>query len=214
MEWLPVIAVAITGAFALIGYAITYRNNLKLEQVRGRLDRVNRQLGDLYGPLLALVSGGTRARVAFLERYRPGKRAFWEDTPNEEEGAVWRLWMTEVFMPLNLQIEKIIVENTDLLDSDHMPEPFLDLVAHVEAYRTVIKRWGQADFSEYVSLLPFPSGLQGHVEEEFARLKRLQGELLGLLGSAARWDSERNRARRVEPMKLSVKDPKRPSGPT
>lgn len=184
MEWLPVIAVTITGAFALIGYAVTYRNNLKIEQIKGRLDRVNRQLGELYGPLLALVSGGSQARAAFLKRYRPGKRGFWVEAPSEEEAEVWRLWMKEVFMPLNLEIERIIVQNADLLDTDHMPQPFLSLVAHVEAYRTVLKRWEQNDFSEHLSLLPFPKGLRIHVEDEFSRLKRLQGELLGFLRSA------------------------------
>ena len=52
---------------AFIGYLVTYLNNLKLSQRTERLERINRQLGELYGPLFALTQSSDRAWKAFRE---------------------------------------------------------------------------------------------------------------------------------------------------
>jgi hypothetical protein len=91
--------------------------------------------------------------------------------------------MREVFMPINLRVEEVIVGKADLLDEAEMPLPFLHLVAHVAAYKTVIRRWDQNDFTDNVALLPFPrSDLLAFVRNGFAHLKQEQQRLLGELG--------------------------------
>lgn len=196
-----------TIALALIGYVITHRNDVRRDQRQALLDRVNRQLGELYGPLLALVTATDSAWNAYMSRYRPGgslrepgmvtdrsdvvpgpRLAAWpppnvnpQRAPTAGEGVTWRLWIREVFMPLNLRMEEVIITKADLLEGDAMPVPFLDLVAHVESYRTVLKRWDEGDYSEQFALLLFPATLRGHVTEQFQLLKREQSRLLGLL---------------------------------
>ena len=61
--------------------------------------------------------------------------------------------MTEVFQPLNDRAAEIVTKNADLLEGSSMQPLLLQLVAHVFAYRVIIKRYA-------------PSG------------KRLQGSLL------------------------------------
>ena len=183
MDWLPVFAFLATASLALIGYLVTHWLEVRREQRRARLERVNRQLGELYGPLLALVSSGEEAWTAFRSHYRAGLK-FWlsDPPPTDDEAAAWRLWMREVFMPLNLRVEDVIVGKADLLDEDEMPMPFLQLVAHVAAYKTVLKRWDQKDFADNIALLPFPrSYLLPLVQERFALLKQEQQKLLGEL---------------------------------
>jgi len=170
-------------ALAVAGYLITHWLEVRLEQRRARLELVNRQLGELYGPLFALVAGSRQAWGAFRKRYRPEQK-FWtgDPSPTDEEAAAWRLWMREVFMPINLRVEDVIVGKADLLDETEMPMPFLQLVAHVAAYKTVIKRWDQADFTENIALVAFPrSDLLPLVQKRFAMLKEEQQALLGEL---------------------------------
>ena len=48
--------------------------------------------------------------------------------------------MTEVFQPLNDRAAEIITKNADLLEGSAMEPLLLQLVAHVFAYRVIIKR--------------------------------------------------------------------------
>jgi len=54
-----------------------------------------------------------------------------------------RKWMTEVFQPLNDRAAEVITKNADLLEGSAMEPLLLQLVAHVFAYRVIIKRCDQ-----------------------------------------------------------------------
>lgn len=49
--------------------------------------------------------------------------------------------MTEVLQPLNERVAEIVTKNADLLEAAAMEPLLLQLVAHVSAYRVIIKRW-------------------------------------------------------------------------
>ena len=49
--------------------------------------------------------------------------------------------MTEVFQPLNDRAAETITKNADLLEGSSMEPLLLQLVAHVFAYRVIIKRY-------------------------------------------------------------------------
>jgi hypothetical protein len=182
MDWTTGLTIAASALLAVVGYIATYLYNLKLAQRKDRLDRINRQLSDFYGPLLSLVSSSQSSWDAFRRRYRSDTLSFWSDDPppTVEEAAAWRLWMTEVFMPLNEGMADVITQHADLLDESDMPPSLLDVCAHVKAYRPTIKRWENGDFAEHTSLTGFPSAeLRRFASEGFARLKAEQRDLLG-----------------------------------
>jgi hypothetical protein len=184
MDWTTGLTIGVTVLIAGAGYLATYGYNLKLARRKDRLDRVSRQLSDLYGPLLALVSASQSSWEMFRRRYRPDIPGFWDDpAPTADEAAAWRLWITEVFMPLNERMVDVITEHADLLDESDMPRSLLQACAHVAAYRPVIKRWHEEDFSEHLSVINFPSAeLLRFASEGFARLKAQQRTLLGHQG--------------------------------
>ena len=171
----------VTVVLAFIGYLVTYLNNIRLSQRTERLARVNRQLGELYGPLFALSEASDRAWQAFRQRYRPGSSYFVEGSPpTEEELKVWRLWMTTVFMPNNLRMYELILSKSDLLIESDMPPCLLDLCAHITAYQTVMKRWESDDFSEHTSLINHPTQqVIEYAREAFGALKAEQARLIG-----------------------------------
>lgn len=182
-----IITLTVTVGLAFLGFIIKYLNDVAIARRRDRLDRINQQLKYLYGPLYATRHVSHIAWEAFRSRYRPGKRFFRsEPPPSKDELAAWRLWMTEVFMPLNLRLEKTIVENGDLIIEKEMPECFLRLCAHVAAYKPVIRKWQSGDYSEHMSMSAFPTkDLNKYIDSSYARLKNDQAALLGALKAKA-----------------------------
>jgi hypothetical protein len=106
MSWKAALSLGIPALVVVTGYVVTHRNNLRLSERKDRLERINRQLGELYGPLFATASASNAAWLTFRSQYRP-TGAYWGGTgpkPTPEEAAAWRLWITTVFMPLNRQM--------------------------------------------------------------------------------------------------------------
>ncbi|WP_089104732.1 hypothetical protein [Streptomyces hyaluromycini] len=177
------IAAAVTIALAFAGYMATYLNGLRLAQRQERLARVNRQLSEFYGPLFALTEANSRTFAAFLARHaRPGGTSPFSDTtpPSEEELADWRLWVTTVFLPVLREMRGLVVGRADLLREPEMPSLLLELCAHTAGYEITVARWAQGDFSDHLSLVPFPSEeLAAYARRGFGELKREQARLLG-----------------------------------
>jgi len=177
---IDIASLIITIVLAFIGYLVTYLNNLRLSQRTERLERINRQLGELYGPLFALTQSSDRAWKAFREKHRPGQAYFGEgEPPSEEDLKVWRLWMSTVFMPINLRMYELVLSKSDLLIESQMPQCLLDMCAHVTAYQTVARKWENKDFSEHTSLIGYPSQeLMIYTTQSFVTLKAEQERLI------------------------------------
>lgn len=176
-----VVTTTVTVLLAFLGYLITYLNNLRLSQRAARLERVNRQLGELYGPLFALTHASNIAWLAFRSQYRPGRDYFGEgEPPTDEELKAWRLWMSTVFMPNNLRMYEAIQTKSDLLIESEMPDCLLALCAHVTAYQAVMKKWENDDFSEHTALVEYPTrSLLEYTRNSFQKLKVEQEKLIG-----------------------------------
>jgi hypothetical protein len=168
---------------AFLGYLATYVNGLRLAQRHERLSRVNRQLTEFYGPLLALTQSNRRIFEEFVTRHHRagGVSPFVaEDGPTEAELVEWRLWFTTVFMPNIRRMRGIVVDRADLLMESSMPVVLLALCAHVSGYEITISRWESRDYSEHTSVVAYPGQeLDDYVSGAFAVLKRQQTRLLG-----------------------------------
>jgi hypothetical protein len=181
MQWSQVATLSVTVLLALLGYLLTYGNNLRLAQRKDRLERVERQLREFYGPLLSLAEASTRVWEAFRGKYRPGG-PFWgaQDNPSSEEAAAWRTWMSIVFQPMNEEMARLITQHADLVEEVNTPQCLLELFAHVAAYRPVVEAWKAGNFSEHTSLLEFPTrSILEYAREHCHRLKQEQALLLG-----------------------------------
>lgn len=181
------VPLAITVALAFLGFVATYLNNLRIDQRKARLDRVNRQLSNLYGPLYALSWAAHIAWVEFRAQYRRPEQPFWTGSPppTDEEKAGWRLWMNAVFMPANRKMKDTIIHNAELLVEEEIPKCLLDLCAHVSSYEALQARWGAGDYRDHLALVNFPTEVREYAKSAFLRLKAEQGRLIGIKQSAA-----------------------------
>jgi hypothetical protein len=173
------IAIGVTILLALVGYALKYLNDLRLAQRKDRLDRINLQLRELYGPLVALNAASFRLWGVFLKRHQS------DMPPALRDPEAWRLWMTMVFIPLNREMRSIVAQHADLLrDPGGMPECLTDLSAHVAGYEIVAEKWRTGNFDphnldENVSVVDFPQDVFAkYVDSAFRELKAEQERLL------------------------------------
>jgi len=175
------ITAIVTIFVALIGYLVTYWNNIRLSQRTDRLNRINKQLAEFYGPLYSLVDTDNQAWGAFRSKYRPGRPFFGTNPPpTDNDLEAWRLWMTTIFMPRNLQMYELIVSKADLLIEADIPDCLRALSAHVASYEAVMKQWENNDFSEHSPVINYPAQeLIEYSSQSFTYLKKEQEKLLG-----------------------------------
>jgi hypothetical protein len=186
--------VALVGVCAaVIGYFVKYRTDLRLEQRNDRLERVNRQLSEFYGPLLALTRSSDESWQAFRKRYRSGGGSYWKSDPppTREDAIAWRLWMTTVFVPLHQRMMDLVLRHAALIEEPEMPSSLLALCAHVAGYQAVLKEWETGEISikreDNISIVNFPrQELADYAAAAFSRLKAEQGRHLGSTSRAAR----------------------------
>src|SRR5262245_46626628 len=95
--------------------------------------------------------------------------------------------MTTVFQPLNVDMEKTIVNNSQLILGRRMPRAFRELIAQTEAYKAVIAAWKEADRNDpraYTSRanntvigLNYPTNIRECVQRVYDGLKERQEHL-------------------------------------
>lgn len=174
------ITASVTIFVALLGFVLKYINDLALAKRKDKLDRINKQLGDFYGPLYSLLKSNQQAWASFRQKYKPVRGAYFDpdNPPTEEQVKAWRHYMKAVFMPANEKMYDIIVSKSDLLIEDDMPQCILNLVSHIVVYRAVIKNWDLGDTKENVSIIDFPNESREYVYDAFEKLKKEQFRLL------------------------------------
>lgn len=174
-----IVTAAVTLTVAVLGFLATYANSVRLNQRQARLERVNRQLSELYGPMLAIRGANQRAFQEFARTYEFDNGRFRGKPPTEEDHEVWRRWVRTVFAVENRRLYSILLTKADLLIDDEMPRVLLDFYAHVLGYEVTIKEWEEGDYRETGSVIVFPKGLDAYAERCFSVLKEEQARLIG-----------------------------------
>lgn len=178
MDAALIITTTVTILLAIAGYVFTYLNNLRLSQRKDRLDRVNRQLAELYGPMFSLVNASNIAWQGFRKDHRPNE-AYFSSSTTEEDYKEWRLWMSVVFMPINKKLYDLILEKSDLLIETEMDNSLLMFCAHIAAYHAVLEKWNHQDYSEHLSVIAYPKEIEEYARRSYTKLKAEQALLLG-----------------------------------
>jgi hypothetical protein len=176
-----------TVAFAIVGGVVGFlakgAYDLWSARRKERLDRVNKQLKLLYGPLYALNRSSNIAWSAFRKRLRPDASfVFDRDHPlTQSELEAWRRWLLTVFKPIHEEMLATITKNSDLLIGAEFPEALKTFCAHAAAYKVVFEQWSKNDFSEHFAVVAYPADdLNEYLETSFRKLKSEQGRLLGM----------------------------------
>lgn len=176
---LTAVSIGVTLLLGFAGYAAAYLNNLALARRKERLELVTKQINEFYGPLYLSSKASAIAYQAFkLTLGITPTEGFSAngDTPTMRE---WRLWVTEVLMPMNLQQEQIIIGNAHLIREQEVPECLLRFVAHIATWKAVLKKWERGDHSQQFAAVPYPADVADYAAAAYAALKAEQLRLIG-----------------------------------
>lgn len=179
-----IVGVLIAVFTATVGYLVSYADQHRKDQIAF----VSAQIEKLYGPLFALVQANDMAWVHFQQNYWKERQSYFQiDTPLQAvEVDLWRLWMRNVFQPMNVRMEEAIVNNAQLLVGEQMPSMFLQFISHTEAYKSVIASWKEGPVkadgmsaSANVPPVAFPSqpAFSKCITAQYRNLKKLQQQL-------------------------------------
>jgi len=151
-----ILLAAYTGLVALvsglIGFLVNHFLALWREtNLRRRVETaryLERQIGELYGPLLGLIEHSEM--VYEILRKKLGHAA----TPkidftklDERDGQVWRFFQEQFFLPINSSIRELIRSKTHLLEGGTMPKSFSTFFVHEAHYSCLHPLWKELKIS-------------------------------------------------------------------
>ena len=178
---IEVIAVLCTIILAFIGYFISYFNTLRIDKKKARLDFINMQLNEFYGPLYVVILTSDIAFKAL--RYsaeRKGLKHVNEDAPKSKNDlSQWEIWLRNVFVPLNDILEKIIIEKSFLIIENEMPDCLKMFIVHNAGYKALLKNWDKNNFEESISIVDYPPDILEYATNSYNKLKIKQKKLIG-----------------------------------
>lgn len=175
-----ILSLVIPVVLALGGYLFTYFYGRRQEQRRNRLERINRQLDKLYGPMLAIVQSSQQAWECFLAKHNDNPKFYKkESNPTPEEVAEFHKWMATVFIPNNEELYSIITQNTSLMVEDEIPPVLLDLFAHIMEFKiNFMERKSEHDEVAESERKYNGQDLLCYCEDKFRELKTEQIEII------------------------------------
>lgn len=173
-------ALITASASIVVAVAVLIVNQLKQRRDQKRqaaLDRVNLQLRELYGPLMGLVAVNEHVWAALRRSELPDRDQRRAASLNEHQQGQWEGWLHQALMPANVKMRDLIVQHTDLVVEDEVPQTLLDFCAHVASYEVFLARPDNELIAR--ALVDHPGRKYvTYTRSGFASLKAKQGRLL------------------------------------
>ena len=183
INWELVAPLIVTILLAISGYIYTHFADLENEQNSAKIDRVNDQLRNLYGPLYSFASVSEITWQELILLY-PALTKIDSVNPKvpltEVEQEEYRKYMLKVIQPLQLNAENAILNYSDLIDEKEMPTLFKELVAHISDSKKLYSNWANGDYSRHIPINKYPADFRTYITKEYNKLKSRQMELLGI----------------------------------
>jgi hypothetical protein len=156
------IGIVLAIATAIAGFVVS----LLQDQRKREMDFVDLQIEKVYGPLFALSRATLRAKDDLIAKRRPETKDYFskDPPPSKEDVQQFRLWMRNVFQPMNLEMETAITRNAQLIQGGHIYPVFEEFIMHVESYKATMAKWKDADAEENPHFL---EGLENKATRDF-----------------------------------------------
>jgi len=138
-------------------------------------EMIDRQLGELYRPLLALVLESRASVEKFMETKL--KREYIFPIDRDLQGEELKLWLEQAegdTMPRNERMCALIRAKRDLVEGPDLPASFKQLLEHQDSWRAVHEKWKkeQVPYKSWKAPSPFPKQLQGELEDTIETLEK------------------------------------------
>jgi hypothetical protein len=197
-EVVPLIAIAIPAAGWFVTSGLQSVREARNSRVTSVISYTERQLEQLYGPLMALLVEGEQAWKECLralgrdpDDLKNAEREFSDalsgkhDQPplTEEQLKTWIFWIENAFFPRNDRIATLISDNAHLVEGvtgePGLPASYRQFLAHHNTWRLRHKQWRkQKTPYSWCWTVPWPEPFNVEVVETFGALKERHNEYL------------------------------------
>lgn len=164
----------------LINYVFATISERNKQKLTSKLEFTQRQLEELYGPLVFLVLEGRRSYNDLLEAL--GRNfVFFENKPlSEKDLEIWLFWTENDFFPRNEKIKYIIEGKTHLIDNEKVPESWLAFLNHHNSWKIGHLRWEKmGNKYDWHSKVNWPIEFEDDVIKTFNAIKLRHSKLIG-----------------------------------
>lgn len=165
-------------------FIIGYLNEKRLRKNARRLDRIEKQLQLLYGPIYALILSRQKSWELFSSKFDMntwfrGENYVGQKIPDSDLEP-WKRWIKFEAQNTNSKIHDIIVNHSDLIIGYEMPECFTKFINHFAEYKWIVEKWDNNDDKIFFSDKKYPhKELEFYIKTSFLKLKYTQFNLQG-----------------------------------
>jgi hypothetical protein len=163
---------------ALLGAAIKVFLDKRLERAQMRMQRLQEQIEQLYGPLFSIID-----QLDTCNRIEP--RIAKDNAMTDEQRQSFKRFMCyEFYLPLHRQIRDILQAKLYLIDGLTVPKSFLEYMEHSAQYEIQTRLWFEKGIaSDRTEGAPYPAEFNDDVEFSRGRIMSRLGLTLAMLGS-------------------------------
>jgi hypothetical protein len=126
----------VAATVTLIGWFITSwlakRREDEARRQEAALKHLERQIEELYGPLLGLIDQSNAVFTVAKQRL---------DQQDQDARKAWHYFVEKYFLPLNLQMAKLLSAKVHLLDTDSWPPSYLAFFTHQAQFESLHNLW-------------------------------------------------------------------------
>lgn len=142
--------------------------NIETTKYQAALGHLQKQIEELYSPLLGLVQYLSIVRQIANKRLELG----------DDGGETKRYFVENYYLPINKQISDLMQTKIYLLETDGIPDSFKQFIRHQAQYESLHSLWKHRGVqSEGISAEPHPPQLEQDLTESLERLRTAYTEI-------------------------------------
>ena len=178
-----IIIALVAGGVTAIGWLANHWLSGRREEGRRRVEAqlkfVERQIEELYGPLVFLIYEGRRTFADLLDTLGQN---FVFPLPGEEELGTWLFWAEAEFLPRNEKIKSLLMLKSHLIEGPRFPQSYVTFLDHANSWAINHLRWKEQGVEySWHSKINWPYEFETEIIATFEKLKSLHSSLVGRL---------------------------------
>jgi hypothetical protein len=168
-----------------VAHALSSRREIFVRRDSAARDHLEKQIEELYGPLLGLIQHSKMA-FAVAARKLPtnaaGQIEFCQFS--ELDGDIWRFFIENYFLPVNRDIRHLIRSKMHLLEAGVLPKSFDDFFIHEVQFEALHQLWKERGVdSSSIAGPGWPKGFESDVQAVLDQLRLHHQSFLRRIGA-------------------------------
>jgi hypothetical protein len=190
------IGAAVAGSFSVLSFFLVKRKEDTTRREQAELQHLQRQIEELYGPLLGHLQTTQVVYEIAMARLRRTDGSMNFGDLSEDEKRLWLFLNNTYLLPTNAEVAKLLQAKSFLLDSLDPPQSISQFGAHAIQYELVNTVWQETGVdASFINHVRFPKDLEEYVRTTLTDLRSRHNHYLRRLGAKTSFMNSVQRSR-------------------